>query len=379
MLKRAWLNNFRHFDWALLLSVLILSIFGLAGIGSVGLSREPADFIFLRKQIFFFILGLVLIFIFGFTHPTRWRFAAKILYIISVASLMAVLVFGLTVRGVTGWFEIFGVRIQPVEAAKFTLILVLAKFIAEHMTLLRQWSIFSRTGLLLLPPLLLVLLQPDAGSASVLFVLWFALVVSAGVKRSHFIIVAGALALFIVFAWFFILAPYQKERVLTFVNPNRDPLGSGYNVTQSLIAVGSGKMFGRGLGFGAQSQLKFLPEAQTDFIFAVLAEELGFAAVTVMMLAFALFFYRSVRLARRTTDSYAQFVVVGVIVVMFYEMFVNIGMNVGILPVTGITLPFVSYGGSSLLAHCGMVGLLQGIAMHHSRGAGVDPVPQLWI
>lgn len=371
MFRRFLLRDLRAFDWTALSGVGILVAFGLAGIGSVALSREPADFIFLRKQIIFLAIGLVLMFFIAFTHPTRWRFSAPIIYIVSTLSMLLVLIFGVTVRGTRGWFEIFGLRLQPVEIMKFALILFLAKYLSERLYLRKQLLLVLKTLAILSAPMILVMLQPDAGSASVMIVLWFALLVSAGIKRSHLIILGIASVLLATFAWFAILAPYQKERIFTFLNPERDPLGSGYNVTQSLIAVGSGKLFGRGLGFGAQSQLKFLPESQTDFIFAVLSEELGFATVTVIILAFTLFLYRAVKIAGSASGPFAQFAAFGVAAVIFYEMFVNIGMNLGVMPVTGITLPFVSYGGSSLIAHFCMVGLLESIKIH-STGSEIE-------
>lgn len=369
MFRRFLLRDLRAFDWTALSGVGILVAFGLAGIGSVALSREPADFIFLRKQIIFLAVGLCLMFFIAFTHPTRWRFSAPIIYIVSTLSLALVLIFGVTVRGTRGWFEIFGLRLQPVEIMKFALILFFAKYLSERLYLRKHWTLFLKTLIILSAPMVLVMLQPDVGSASVMIVLWFAMLASAGIKRLHIAILAISSVLLAIFSWFVLLAPYQKERIFTFLNPERDPLGSGYNVTQSLIAVGSGKLFGRGLGFGAQSQLKFLPESQTDFIFAVLAEELGFAIVTVIILAFTLFLYRAIKIAGSTNDPFAQFAAFGVAATIFYEMFVNIGMNLGVMPVTGITLPFVSYGGSSLIAHFCMVGLLESIAIHSARGA----------
>lgn len=369
MVKRAFFESWRGFDWLLFASVVILSAFGLAGIGSVGFSKEPVDFIFLRKQIIFLILGSAVMLFFSFLHPTRFRFAAPVIFVTSIFSLVGVLFFGLTIRGTTGWFSLAGIRIQPVEAAKVALILIFARYAAEHLYLARQGKMFWRTGILLAPPLILVLLQPDTGSASVFLVLWFGILVASGIKRTHLYALAAGGVVLGVLTWFFVLAPYQKDRITTFLYPDRDPLGSGYNVTQSIIAVGSGKLFGRGLGFGAQSQMKFLPESQTDFIFAVLAEELGFAAVMIMFLAFGVFFYRVIMITRAVSDPYAQFVSFGICIVVFYEMFVNLGMNVGVMPVTGITLPFVSYGGSSLISHFAMLGLLEGIAIHSVKSS----------
>lgn len=363
MLRKHIFESLRNFDWMLFAPAMVLVFFGLSGIGSVGLSKEPADFSALHKQIIFTVAGILIMSAVAFTHPTRWRFAGPAIYVVSLLSLLGVLIFGLTVRGTTGWFSIAGIRIQPVEAAKFALLIMLARFIAEHMQLSRQWKMFWRSGLILLPALVLVLTQPDVGSASVLVVLWFGLMFAAGIKRSHLAVMAATGALFLIFSWFFVLAPYQKDRILTFVDPGKDPLGSGYNVTQSIIAVGSGKFFGRGLGFGAQSQMKFLPEAQTDFIFAVLAEELGFAAVTLILFSFGTLFWRILNIAGRTNDPYTQLVAIGAFTIMFYETIVNVGMNIGLMPVTGITLPFISYGGSSLLSHFALLGLLQGVAM----------------
>jgi rod shape determining protein RodA len=212
-----------------------------------------------------------------------------------------------------------------------------------------------------------VLLQPDFGSAAVLMGIWFILALFAGMpmRTLGMLILCGIVAF--VFAWFVLFAPYQKARIATFLNPTEDPLGQGYNVAQAVIAIGAGGGFGRGLGFGTQSQLKFLPESQTDFIFAVIAEELGFFGVTLLLGAFAVFFLRISRLVRLSRDNFTTYLLLGVSAVVFLQVLVNVGMNLGVFPVTGLGLPFVSYGGSSLIFFLFFVGVIQSIAIRTVR------------
>jgi rod shape determining protein RodA len=209
----------------------------------------------------------------------------------------------------------------------------------------------------------LVILQPDTGSALLLAAVWGALLLVSGIKRSHLAVIVTVGAVIIALAWLFFLKPYQKDRVLSFWNPSVDPLGTGYNVTQSVIAIGSGGLTGKGLGFGSQSQLRFLPERQTDFIFAVIAEELGFVGTLLICGLFGVLFWRGYRLASESRDDFAVFLTLGIMVSIASEMFVNLGGALRLLPVTGVTLPFVSYGGSSILVKFLMIGVLESIAV----------------
>jgi rod shape determining protein RodA len=196
--------------------------------------------------------------------------------------------------------------------------------------------------------------------------IWTVLIFFAGLKWRQALLL-GALALLLgLFAWFVLFDTYQHERILTFMDPSRDPLGRGYNVTQAIIAVGSGEWFGRGLGFGSQSQLKFLPESQTDFIFAVIAEELGFVGVLFILGAFTLLFTRLFRLIRLSREDYTTYLLLGVIAIIFLQILVNIGMNLGLLPVTGIGLPLVSYGGSSIIMSLALIGIAESVAIRTS-------------
>lgn len=344
-----------------------LILMGLAAIYSVALSQESADFIFVKKQLIAFTIGAIFFFGLAFSNYRFLRGYSVVLYAVGVVLMMAVLIFGTTVRGTTGWFSLFGFSFQPVELMKFFLVIVLARYFAERARRRLGWREILESGLITAAPTGLVLLQPDLGSALVLVGVWAALLLLAGVKKRHLLVIVTVFVTVFVLSWTFLFADYQKARVMTFMNPAEDPLGEGYNVTQAIIAVGSGEWFGRGLGFGSQSQLKFLPEAQTDFIFAVIAEELGFLGVMLILIAFVLLFYRLLRLARLVSDNFSSFLLLGIGSVFFFQFSVNIGMNLGLLPVTGIALPFVSYGGSSLLLMLVMMGVVQSVALRTSE------------
>jgi len=220
---------------------------------------------------------------------------------------------------------------------------------------------FFGTGAVALVAISLVLFQPDLGSAIILGLIWFGIMCLVGARRLYLVGLAFVVATVAIFGWFFLLQDYQKNRVLTFVDPGSDPLGAGYNTNQAAIAIGSGKFFGRGLGFGSQSQLRFLPEAQTDFVFSVIGEELGFAGAATVLGLFGFLFWRLVRIIKYSDNDFAAVVVSGVAIVFFSQLIINVGANLGLLPVTGMTLPFVSYGGSSLIVNLLMIGMVQSL------------------
>jgi rod shape determining protein RodA len=205
------------------------------------------------------------------------------------------------------------------------------------------------------------LAQPDFGSALILFFVWLAMIIMAGFNKKYLAVILLIILVLGAFSWLFYFKPYQKERLLTFLNPSFEPLSQGYNVAQAIIAVGSGGLWGRGIGFGSQSQLKFLPESQNDFIFGVISEELGFLGVILVFLFFGIFFYRLLVNIKKINNDFGIFFILGVMSLIFIEMFINIGMNIGVLPVIGISLPFLSYGGSAMLANLIMVGIVENI------------------
>ena len=265
------------------------------------------------------------------------------------------------IRGTRSWFNLFGFSFQPVELAKVGLILILAYIISRFGRRFERPLFFYGTGLVAFLPIFLVLLQPDLGSAILLGFIWFGMMLMAGVRKKHILFVILLVVTVSIIGWFFLLKDYQKERLQTFVNPNRDPLGTGYNLTQSTIAVGGGRLIGRGLGFGSQSQLHFLPEAQTDFIYAVIGEEMGLAGVTVMLILFTIIFWRIILIIKHTNSDFVAFFASGVFILFLTQLFTNIGANIGLLPITGVTLPFVSYGGSSLIVNLLLLGILESV------------------
>lgn len=350
--------NTNNFDWPLTTAIVLLICVGLMAIYSVDLSRGGA-LIYFKKQTIALAVGLVLYLLAATRRYTFFYSYSKLAYYIALAFLIAVLFLGSTIRGTTGWFN-FGVfSLQPVEIAKVGLILILAYIVFNYGRRFEQFKFFFGTGFVTAVPVALVLLQPDLGSALLLIAIWFGIMLIVGARKLYiflFIFLGIAVALS---SWAFVLQDYQKERVLTFLDPARDPLNSGYNVSQALIAIGSGKFFGRGLGFGSQSQLRFLPEAQTDFVFSVIGEELGMVGTMSVVILFVLIFWRLYLIAKKTDNDYIATVVYGVIVLIFAQFTVNVGANLGIMPVTGVTLPFVSYGGSSLIANLFLLGIVQ--------------------
>jgi len=350
--------SYRNFDWILFFSVLLLCVLGLAAIYGVELSRGP-EVNYIRKQLIAIGIGLSGLFFCSLMQPSFFRSIAKPFYAFSLFALAMVLLLGNTIRGTRGWFVLGGFSFQPVELAKIAVILILAYSISNFGRRFERPLYFFGTLFLVLLAIGLTMLQPDLGSSVLIGTIWFSLMLLTGARLRFILSFVGAALAFAVFAWFFLLQPYQKDRVLTFVDPARDPLGTGYNTTQAMIAIGSGKFFGKGLGFGSQSQLRFLPEAQTDFVFSVIGEELGFAGVSAMLFLFSVAIYRLLLIMDQSGDDFATVTVGGIAVILSAQMFINIGANLSLLPVTGITLPFVSYGGSSIIIDLVMIGIAQ--------------------
>lgn len=362
-----FIGYWRQLDWVVLGASVLLAVFGLAVIYSTSLGAGPAgvtgDFSNFWKQAVFVGIGVVLALLIPIFDYRLLAGVSRALYVVAVLLLVAVLLFGHTVRGTTGWFGIGGFGVQPVELVKILLIIFLAKFFSDYARDRHSMRPIIGSGLAFAGVFLLVALQPDFGSAFILFVIWFALLLVTGVRRSHLAVLATLGLMVAVIAWAFLLKPYQKDRFLAFADPSGDPQGRGYNVTQSIIAIGSGGLLGKGLGYGSQSQLRFLPERQTDFIFAAAAEELGFVGIICLLGLYAAIIRRCYVLARSTPDGFTLFLVLGITVAIAAELMINVGGNLRLLPVTGVTLPFVSSGGSSLLAKFLMVGILESIAV----------------
>jgi rod shape determining protein RodA len=351
----------KNFDWLIFAAVILLITFSLVEIYSVALGQEKFSLLNFQKQIFFAGLGIVLLFLFSFIDSYFLKSFSRYLYILGAAVLLSVLIFGSTIRGTKGWFNIFGFGLQPVEFVKIILILFLANFfsgLATKIKTSRHFFVSAGSAFLLI---FLVLMQPDFGSALILGTIWLIMIIAAGFPKKYFLIVGLAAILIFTISWFLLFKQYQKERIMTFLDPTANSLESGYNISQAMIAVGSGGLIGKGVGFGSQSQLKFLPEAQNDFIFAVIAEELGLLGVLLILGFYSLFFFRCFMALKKVNNDFGIYFVIGAAGLIFIQMFINIGMNLGIMPVVGLPLPFVSYGGSSLLSLLILVGIIENI------------------
>jgi rod shape determining protein RodA len=353
-------------DWLLVLPVFALLLFGILAMYSLQInSDENTNPI--TAHLFFTVIGLSLMVLLFFLPYQIVGDYYKILLVISFVLLLSVLVFGATIKGTRGWFSFFGLTFQPVEIVKISAIIAFSKILSlidvrQHY--LKAATISACVAVLLIG---LVMLQPDLGSAAIIGVIWLGYVITLPMSLKK--VIPGLILIFsIVFlVLFFNLKQYQKDRLLTFIDPGREPLGSGYNVNQSMIAVGSGGLYGRGLSYGSQSHLQFLPEKETDFIFAMIAEELGFWGAGLLILLYICLLVRAWFVSRLAVDVFGYYLLLGFLVYIGSQTFINIGMNLGVTPVVGLPLPFVSSGGSSLLASLIIFGLILNVSKQSRR------------
>jgi rod shape determining protein RodA len=358
------MRRFFQLDWILLTAVLLLLGIGLLALYSISSGGWQGGGFFLRQSVYAGA-GLSLLFFFASLDYRHVQKYSTPLYFITLAVLAGVLLWGSTVRGTAGWLN-FGVfQVQPVEMAKLTLIIFLASFISKKKTELGELVRLVASFVLAFVLILLVLKQPDLGSALVLTGIWVGMLLVSGMRFKHFAYLVLIGLTVIGSSWFF-LAPYQKARVLTVLEPQADPRGSGYNVMQAIVAVGSGGLKGKGIGHGSQSQLNFLPEKHTDFIFSVISEELGLVGAIFVLLLYGVLLYRMKCVAFRARDNFGYLLTIGVMIMFFVQIVVNVGMNIGLLPVTGIPLPLLSYGGSSLVTVLASLGLVLGVHLRRS-------------
>ncbi len=361
---RIFLSEIRRYDWFLIGAVLLLMGLGFLSLFSLS---AVSSFPFFRRQIFWACLGIIFFFFFSAVDFRIFRFstvAVFILYAISVLLLGAVLIAKVRIRGAASWLFLGGLTLQPVEIAKIALVILLAKFFSKRHIEIYRVQHLAVSGLYVAIPAALVLLQPNLGSAIVLVFIWLAVVVFSGMKLHHFLFLVAIAGVLAWGGWHFALHPYQQRRITSFIDPYADPKGGGYQMIQSMIAIGSGRVWGKGLGYGSQSHLHFLPEPETDFIFATYAEEWGFVGSMVLLAALAMLLWRIIRIGIEAHDNFSRLYSIGFAALVFSQSFIHIAMNMGALPITGITLPFVSYGGSSLVTLLAGVGILQNIRMN---------------
>ena len=334
-------------DWGLIAPVIILVILSLTTLFSINISL-------FKSQFTFFIIGIIAFLFFSQTNYRTVSLYSAPIYIISVVLLFIVLVAGIESRGSVRWLELFGFRVQFSEIFKPFLAISLSSFLVSKNNY--SFKTFFLGMSFLLPIALLVFLQPDLGNALIYLMVAISTFIVFGFPVRFFLAGLAFLGLLSPIIWKF-LHDYQKQRILTFLNPS-DPLGLSYNAIQSVIAIGSGMIFGRGLGLGTQSGLRFLPERHTDFIFAALSEELGVIGSVLMVAVFALLLYKIFAIFLNQENLFCKIFSIAAFFIIFLQFFVNVGMNIGILPIVGITLPFVSYGGSSLLSNFILLGIL---------------------
>lgn len=348
-------------------AVLLLMMLGLISLFSlVGAGTSP----FFYRQLIWAAIGLCLLIgasLIDFRIFRTQSVALFIFYFITVLLLAVLLVLRLKVRGVESWFNFGFFAFQPVELTKLTLIILLAKFFSKRHIEIYRIEHLIVSGMYVAIPTLLVLMQPDLGSSIVLVAIWISVVLFSGMKLRHFVLLMLLFSVFSYGLWHAGLKPYQKARITTFVDPYADPKGAGYQMIQSMIAVGSGRVWGKGLGYGSQSHLNFLPEAEADFVFAAFAEEWGFVGTVAMIMLLSIVFWRVLSIGSVSVDNFSRLYTLGFAASLFTQSFIHIGANMGVLPITGITLPFVSYGGSSLVAMLIGIGIVQNINMNARR------------
>jgi len=354
---------FQYFDWTLLVLVLVICAIGIINIYSAVFSIGERQMPLYLKQIQWVFLGsffMLIVFLIDYREINE---VAYVIYGISVALLVVVFLYGYTTHGSQRWIYLGGFSFQPSELMKLTIILALSRYFDDHKSnepySLKELFI---PFLIIIVPFLLILKQPDLGTALIIMIIFASIILFIGLHwKSILIVLAGCLML-MPLGWHF-LKDYQKDRLITFLNPDNDPLGAGYHIIQSIIAVGSGGIFGKGFLKGSQTQLKFLPEQQTDFVFSVFAEEWGFIGALFLIIMFMSLILWGLKIALHSRDLLGTLIAFGITVLISWEVFINIGMVLGILPVVGIPLPFLSYGGSAMIVLMTAIGLLMNVSV----------------
>jgi rod shape determining protein RodA len=349
---------FKNIDWVLFSSVLLVTFAGLVTMNSFVESSR-----FFERQAVWIMFSTLVFFVtsfvdWGFLKNTR---IIVTFFIVSVGLLSLLFILGSVFKGAQSWFSFGAFSFQPADPIKLVVILLLAKYFSRRHIEIANIRHILVSGFYVFVIFFLVFLQPDFGSAIIIAFLWLGMVLVSGISKKH--LLAVFLLAVVVFGglWFFVFQPYQKSRIINFIHPLTDIRGSGYNAYQSTIAVGSGQLFGKGIGYGTQSKLQFLPEYQTDFIFAAFAEEWGFTGVMLLFILYGIIFWRILQIAFKGSGNFEILFGIGLVILFLVHTIIHIGMNIGLLPVTGNTLPFMSYGGSHLLTEFLGLGMLMGM------------------
>ncbi len=359
-------TNWRHFDFWLLGAVLLMTIFGITMIRSAvagNIELEEANLV--QRQLIFASLGFFVIFIVSAIDYHLWASISRPMYIITAIFLGALTIAGQALYGSARWFDTGVILIQPSELAKIVVILVLSDFFAKNIDKLDNITWIGRSLLFTLGIVVWIILQPNLSTSLVILAIWFSLLWASGLKLKYLLVFGGA-GLVLPFAAFPFLADYQKQRIINFLfsDPNATQ-GETYNIQQALISIGSGGFLGKGYNQGTQVHLRFLKVRWSDYIFSATAEEFGFIGSVIIMLLLLFIIYRCLRVARLSRDTFGGLIAYGVSVLLAFQGMVNIGVNLKLLPATGLPLPFISYGGSSLLSLLLGVGLVESVILRH--------------
>ena len=361
-------SSWRYFDFYMVATMLVLMTFGLVAIFSAyGLDTKGENNAV--QQGIFAVVGIALMLVLA---SIDYRFLASLaipFYVLGIGGLASVHVIGETISGAQSWIQIGPVTIQPSEFAKITTLIALATFVSSRGSAMRQPLNMIVASLIVALPTGMVLSEPDLGSAILYMVMWFSVMLAARTRPIYFVLGLLSLPAVVWFAWNFVLQPYQQDRLLISYNPNKDPMGDGFNIIQARIAIGDGGFWGRGLAGGTQSQYDLLSVRESDFIFAHVSSMFGFVGMVALMLSFIILLWRILRVVNIARDQLGQCLAMGIFGMLFFQTFLNIGYNVGVMPVTGVTLPFISEGSSSLWTYLAAIGILQSILLGHRKFA----------
>jgi len=356
-------KQLKNLDWGLIVPAILLTFFGLAGIYSTCVAKD--NFGNFYKQTAFLFVGFFIMVIISFLDYRTLRnnsYLILVFYGICLLLLAGVHFFAPVIKGARGWYKIGPLSLDPIEPTKVVLVILLAKYFSTRHVEMYKFRQIIFSGLYVLLPALIIFSQPDLGGAAVVFLVWVGILLISGIKVNHFLILLLCFTIIAGFSWGFVLKDYQKQRITSFLFPY-DYLGASWSQNQTKISIGSGQIFGQGLAKGSQVQYGFLPEPHTDFIFSVLAHEWGLVGVLALFITYGFLVWRVLLVAIHSPSNFPRLFASGFAIILIAQFFVNIGMNLSVLPVIGIYLPFISYGGSGLVGNFIMLGILQSIQL----------------
>lgn len=355
------LNQLKRLNWDIIIPAVILVIFGLLGIYSASIAKDDLGNFY--KQIGFFVVGFsIMVFVSFFDYRILKNNSRLILFLYGICLLLLIglYFFAPEIRGTRGWYKIGIFSLDPIEPVKIILIILLAKYFSTRHVEMYKFKHILYSGLYFLFPILLVFAKPDMGGVAVLFLIWFGILLISGIKLKHFFILFFCFLFITILVWNFLLHDYQKQRVTAFIFPY-DYHGASWSQNQTKISIGSGQILGKGLAQGSQVQYGFLPEPHTDFIFSVIAEEWGLIGIFILFITYATLVWNVLKIAIQSSSNFPRLFATGFAIILIMQFFINIGMNLSLLPVVGLYLPFISYGGSGLIGNFIFLGILQSI------------------